>query len=1108
MSRRTSLLTLLIVATLVALLVMLPGVRSDYVGIALLCGVLTATAKYFGVLLSQGEISTAYMVGILGILLLPAEAVPALAWFIFAGGLIGSLVRASRPRRRPRSHRTARVSRNVVTVSARVTLSFLAAAWVYHLLGGRQPLEGFTPADVGPVLALLAVYLAVYFVIFLLAVYIDQRPVWNAVSENRLMLTLVLVAPTPLLMLSATFYGRGSDLAYALLLGILVPLSLGLFWFSRLRYNLLRQMQEMRALANISRAVRANQNMDAVLNVVYTELVALLHIDSFSAVLSDSEGRWLHDVLVVRGGQRVTRNGSYERQSNSLIDHVLRSQVPLLLARDAPLAAHQLGLSAPEYPASSWLAVPLLAAGRVLGVLEIASTDPRQRFGTEEQHVLNIIASATSAAIDNAQLYKQQAERAVRLGNLNKVLALLTETLLPDDVLDTVISSASVVSEATAVAVYRYANSAYTLVRAAGLSDSFAVQPILVMRPHVGLDDADQPIVVEDVRRDDRVEALQAALRQEGKAAWIELPLVVGGKGIGAIILYFDRPQHLTSEAIELLRTFANQVAQAIRNADLYAGTYRALEVRIEQLSALAALGRQLMVTTDLQTISQRMLDTAIEATGTRVGAALLRSDVEGQLLLTAHQGYPAGVFDRQGLLEEGITGRALREGAAVCCNRVEESPDYLPLISTTRAQLTVPILWQGMVLGALTLESEQPFLAEHSDFVTQLVNQTVFAVENARLFHDAAEARDRMQAILDTMTEALILIDRHGQVALANPRVDLLGLDNRHLIDQPLDALLNGSTRMAERCGFSSDEDLLRLVQSLRGPSILPESGVYTLQIDSTLRYIQRQVIPVRDEQTDIIGALLVFNDRTEQHNLERAREEFSQMIIHDLRSPLTAVTSSVALLSEIIPPDNEFSSLVVRTADSSQRAIRKLLKRVDSLLDISRIKSGVMSLHLEQAELGPLVDNVCAELEPLAHDLEVAILTRMPDNQPRLVIDVEKVERILLNLVDNALKFSPNDSEIVIVMQVADGLAYVRVIDRGPGVPESERQSIFDRFVQIQNQAGRHRSGSGLGLNFCKLAVEAHGGRIWIEDNPNGGSIFVFTLPIATEGHSVHSE
>jgi signal transduction histidine kinase len=169
--------------------------------------------------------------------------------------------------------------------------------------------------------------------------------------------------------------------------------------------------------------------------------------------------------------------------------------------------------------------------------------------------------------------------------------------------------------------------------------------------------------------------------------------------------------------------------------------------------------------------------------------------------------------------------------------------------------------------------------------------------------------------------------------------------------------------------------------------------------------------------------------------------------------------------------------------------------------------MKSGQMTLQLEIAQLSALISNVQNELEPLARELEIDLVAGLPDAEPYLVIDTEKVERVLLNLVDNALKFSPRASDIVIQAHPAPDsstkppLLRVNVIDSGPGIPVGERQSIFDRYVQIQQQGRKQRRGSGLGLNFCKLAVEAHGGTIWIEDNPDGGSIFAFTLPIFTD-------
>ena len=550
------------------------------------------------------------------------------------------------------------------------------------------------------------------------------------------------------------------------------------------------------------------------------------------------------------------------------------------------------------------------------------------------------------------QLYDQHITRSQQLGTLNKVLLLLTETLSPDSVLDAVISSASAVSEATAIAVYLFeGGNEPKFVRCAGLSDAFAEappKPLLVVNQD-DLSPENSKIVIKNVERDSRVEHLREMMKREGKGAWIELPLRVLGHRLGLIIVYFDTPQSFSDESVELLYTFANQAAQAIRNADLYTGTYRRATV-----------------------------------------------------------------------------------------------------------------------------------------------------------------ARDQMQAILNAMTEAIILIDRQGIVALANPAMDLIDLDNNQLINSSIQDLLKRTNlNIIEKMGYQCEDEIASLMEWLRTPHepIELSASSYILAQDNKRRHVRRETMPVHDEDGGVIGILLVFYNETEERELEQARENFSRMVVHDLRSPLTAVTSSIMLLTEMIPPENEFSRVVNRTAKASQRAIRKLLNRVDSLLDIARMQSGDMKLDIESATLAKLVDSACAELYPLASELHVKFKTEIADS-PLLEVDVDKIERVLLNLVDNALKFSPVGSEIVIRAQY-EGSNFVRVdvVDRGSGIPEIHRQTIFDSFVQIKDQRGLRR-GSGLGLTFCKLAIEAHGGQIWIEENKLGGSIFSFTLPTVQIKKSIRNE
>jgi NtrC-family two-component system sensor histidine kinase KinB len=166
--------------------------------------------------------------------------------------------------------------------------------------------------------------------------------------------------------------------------------------------------------------------------------------------------------------------------------------------------------------------------------------------------------------------------------------------------------------------------------------------------------------------------------------------------------------------------------------------------------------------------------------------------------------------------------------------------------------------------------------------------------------------------------------------------------------------------------------------------------------------------------------------------------------------------------------------------------------------LMDIARLKSGKIELNLTWLDLHHLAANTVTELHSQASEAGISLQNEVPTELPKIRADNGKIGRVLTNLLDNALKFTPDGGQISISAEANPaGTITVHVSDTGPGIPEDFREKIFDRFSQVPGQSGRRR-GSGLGLTFCKLAVEAHGGRIWVEPRPGGGSIFTLTLPI----------
>ncbi len=618
------------------------------------------------------------------------------------------------------------------------------------------------------------------------------------------------------------------------------------------------------------------------------------------------------------------------------------------------------------------------------------------------------------------------------------------------------------------------------------------------------------PVLVSDVREDARTAPLRDRFAADQISAWVELPLIVGSMRVGMLLLYYRQAQRFADEDVEVLRVFATQAAQAIKNAHEYRRADEALSRRLGQLLALATISHELTATLDMHTICSLVLEFALNATFTHIGTIMLQ-DEHGDLNIMAQYGYPLETVARHALPRQFVTRRAFQTGEPVLIPDLTDRPDLKPIAPGLRTQLAVPIVRRGVQLGVITIESDKAdaFNEEDVQFVQQLADQAVIAIDNTQLFQRIKEARDQLQLILDAMSEPLLLIDQTGTIALANPRVNKLGLRSEALLGQSIEALLaQPDLPLAERLGFESADALRALVRGL-GARVRQqnyEAHAYRLEHGPTTIYLDRHIIPVQDDDGGTVGLLMVFYDETEARELMAAREDLTRMLVHDLRSPLTAVTTSLKLINDIIPPDSEHKDIIESTSSTGRRAIKKLLNRVDSLLDVAKMESGQMTLRRRPVELATLVDSVCVELSPLAHEMGVTVETLIPDDLPLLDIDADKVERVLLNLLDNALKFSPEQSRVIMRAHPSgtDGAPpnFVRVdmIDSGPGVPEEYRQTLFNRFIQVSGREGRRR-GTGLGLTFCRLVVEAHQGRIWIEDNPAGGAVFSFTVPAAVQ-------
>lgn len=705
-------------------------------------------------------------------------------------------------------------------------------------------------------------------------------------------------------------------------------------------------------------------------------------------------------------------------------------------------------------------------------------------------------------------LMEQQTAQINQLALLNKVVATLGGTLSPDTLVDHVISCASVLTDATAYTMYLNGSDRLELVRSIGIEGlqvAAVNDPLLVQ---LNNDDRSEPtvLVISDIGTDKRAGPLRAKGLQYHFHSVIELPLMAGGELLGMMGLYFPGRVSAGDSRLELLKTFTTQAAQALYNARRYVEANDAFQRNAERLMTLAVLSRSLSSSVDVYAMCGQVLDEVMLATSADTGLLVLLDD----FVTTPKIGAARGLPDESEQYAEVVSAlRKIDPARGAYIVRRDTHLAGLPPFLTPEAHsmLIVPMVQSSFLFGAIWLESTSSAIFDSEDirFVEQISNQAVIALENARLFQRREGDRERLARLLDTMVEGIMMIDPQGDVVLANPRMSIVGLAAERLLNTNFLVLLeSGSVDFAQRIGFDSLEDATAFVIGMDRHMTAAEAKSFTIVDNGAERFVERKIVPVVSSER-VLGLMLVFYDRTEQRELERSREELTSMIVHDLRSPLTAVTTSLRLLHDIVPQDSSFKPAVQSTTEISRRAVKKILNRVNSLLDIAKMQSGGMPISQEPVTFDRLIESVVEELTPLAKEMQIELIVDRAGESPTLMVDIDKAERLLLNFVDNALKYSPMDTVVTIKQYVpgtADahtGFVRIDIIDQGPGIPPEYKSRLFDSFVQVQGRTSS-RGGVGLGLTFAKLTVEAHGGRVWIEDNPRGGSIFAFTLPTAT--------
>ena len=422
---------------------------------------------------------------------------------------------------------------------------------------------------------------------------------------------------------------------------------------------------------------------------------------------------------------------------------------------------------------------------------------------------------------------------------------------------------------------------------------------------------------------------------------------------------------------------------------------------------------------------------------------------------------------------------------------------------------VVAPMFDGGEPLGTFALISTggaRRYSKDDLDFVESVADRAALAVRNARLVHDLAQERDHqrqarmesdrraaeLSAVFNADPNGLALFDADGRLKIASPRLEeLFGLPLQSMIGQPWEDIYR--RKLQQVIGTNREQHFARVQEIFanRDASAINDE----LELDKPRhRWVVRQSVPVRTRDGEYLGRLMVYIDITQERELDRQRSDFLTVAAHELRTPLTPLSmylqSIERRLARSQPVDPEL-------ATKARRQVGRLGKLVEDLLDVSRLESQRMKLATDRLDVGALAEEVVADFRGGTRNHEI-IFHRSKD--PIVVLgDLPRLEQVIVNLLANAIKYSPSGGQIVVKVDKSGREACVSVTDPGIGIPQEEQERLFERFFRAGNAATRNYAGLGIGLFVSHEIVQRHGGRFEVQSQVGVGSTFTFYLPLA---------
>ncbi len=839
-----------------------------------------------------------------------------------------------------------------------------------------------------------------------------------------------------------------------------------------------RRLRQQTALLQASQALTGELELDAVLKRLVAEVAQLLECEAADCYLLDADRGVLRCAAV--HGLPNELIGFEFPADQALAGRAIKRGRPVLSedydeAGEAPHDAYDGFVSA--------IVAPMTWSGKMRGVLGVGTRARGRAFAQGDADLLEAFATLASLALRNAESFEERSRQARTERGFYRISSVLAQPLSYGETLNAVAQAASEALGGKCAAV---------LMPSAGelhLVGSFELPRAVTALVERGVGEPDDPL--PSCARSGRIlAASEIAGDQRFSDEWRRVLGKAGLKSLLAIsvdaprdeegglaLVFFQETRRFTDYDVELGRNLAGAARGALERSELFESERRARALS-QQLARTGAL-----IAHDLDPAA--VLDELVQQAPALLGAdaCAVRMLEDEELVVSAAYGETA--LESVGTRVPStawLAGDVVQSRAPVTVANVAGDARFLqadPVLAAGHSSyLAVPLIGsEGALHGVLSIYSVKPraWREEEVDALSALAANAAAGLTSAELYQRVALEKERSVAILANIADGIVAVDREGKVVLWNAAAErITGVPASEALDRmPLHVL----QRNLESGTETDTGD--RFVSIRRG-----REEVWLSLTEAVMR----------DPAGAVAGRIFAFRDISAERGVEQMKSDFVSTVSHELRTPLTSIYGFAETLMrrDVLFGEAERETFLGYIASESER----LTHIVDALLNVARLDTGDLQVQLAPLDIRAVIADAVASVEqtllPKGHNFVVDV----PEDPLEAEADGEKLRQILVNLLDNAVKFSPDGGKVTVAGRRKGEVVEVRVIDQGIGISEDDQRRIFTKFYRAD--AG-NSSGTGLGLFIAEGLVAAMGGRMWVESRAGEGSVFAFELSLA---------